>query len=116
MSDKKIDHITVANKNGVYVLQCNNCRKTYMPNLPISIDMFLAVCKAFENKHRGCKEILPFTDEVGGEGWSTTILRIGQQENLYYFGKITAKAERLILARLVCSQNMRLSNTEKIQM
>lgn len=52
---RKNDHIRIANTdNGGYALLCLHCGEIYVPSLPISIDMFLAVSKQFGKEHKDC--------------------------------------------------------------
>ena len=52
---RKNDHIRIANTDtGGYALLCLHCGKIYVPSLPISLDMFLAVSKQFNKEHKDC--------------------------------------------------------------
>lgn len=50
-----LDHITITNRpDGKYELKCHHCGKKYVPELPCSLDMFLAIMKSFESSHSDC--------------------------------------------------------------
>lgn len=40
-------------------LLCQRCGETYEPALPASINIYLAICKAFTSDHRKCRESKP---------------------------------------------------------
>lgn len=53
MARKNIDHIRIGNtKEGGYRLFCLHCGEHYDPELPISMNMFLAVVNTFKKEHR----------------------------------------------------------------
>lgn len=35
--------------------ECRNCGKTYLPALPCSIDMYLAMANSFMKSHKNCE-------------------------------------------------------------
>lgn len=60
-------HLRMGNAaEGSYVLMCTHCGATYVPSLPISIDMMSKIVKQFGSEHRRCKapESGPISDAL----------------------------------------------------
>jgi len=36
-------------------LRCERCGRSYQPTMPASVNVYLAICKAFTSDHRRCK-------------------------------------------------------------
>lgn len=49
--------IVVSNTSeGGYELCCERCKQSYVPALPVTIPMFLAMAKEFSREHKKCQE------------------------------------------------------------
>lgn len=53
MSATKADHVIF--KFDSNQLLCTHCGETYPVTMPVSVNMFAAMGKAFGKSHRGCK-------------------------------------------------------------
>ena len=47
------EHIRIA--SGTLELQCLACGEKYKPRLPCSVDIWLAMARAFEKLHKDCR-------------------------------------------------------------
>jgi len=54
---RKGDHVVISNEQGGHLLRCLHCDDTYLVNLPINLDMFLAMMKVYVRNHRRCKRV-----------------------------------------------------------
>lgn len=47
----------VAIADGRQTIKCKRCNASYTPNLPISIDMYISLSKAFIKTHKHCQAV-----------------------------------------------------------
>lgn len=50
-----INHVVASNIEGGHQFECLRCKRTYVPALPCSIDMFVTMGDQFVKEHEDCE-------------------------------------------------------------